>query len=159
MTIHNKWCQIKSLPLQSCNWDVDVGPVLQGYWQREEKQNTERWITLINSHCLFSLKKYQCVLRCAPFFLLFTWFPFPSMAPLLITRGDQSLLTRRMFQVMWECHVLHNLCQPELEPAPYIHNLSSSRPPSARQHKPGPPVSHMCWGPCVCMWCHITHLR
>lgn len=142
MTIHNKRCQIKSLPLQRCNFDVDVGPVLQGYQQRGKKQNTERWITLINCHCLFSLKKYQCVLRCAPFFLLFTWFPFPSTAPLLIARGDQSLLARRMwiFQVMGASQVPHHLCHSEPGPAPHIHNLSSSRPLRAQWHKPRPPV-------------------
>lgn len=108
----------------------------------EKKQNTERWITLINCHCLFSLKKYQWVLRCAPFFLLFTRFPFPFTAPLLIARGDQSLLARRMwiFQLMGESQVSHHLCHSELGPAPDIHNLSSSRPLRAQWHKPGPPV-------------------
>lgn len=110
--------------------------------RREKKQNTERWITLINCYCLFSLKKYQCVLRCAPFLLLFTRFPFPSTAPLLIARGDQSLLGRKMwiFQVMGESQVPYHLCRPELGPAPHIHNLSSSRPLRTQHHKPGPPV-------------------
>lgn len=41
MTIHNKRHQIKSLPLQRCNCDVDIGPVLQGYRQKGEK--TKHW--------------------------------------------------------------------------------------------------------------------
>lgn len=135
----------------------------------KKKRNPERWITLINCHCLFSLKKYQCVLRCAPFFLLFTRFPFPSTAPLLIARRDQSLLARRMwiFQVIGESQVSHHLCHPELGPAPHIHNLSFSRTLGAQPHKPGPPVTlgltffltHMCRGEYAHVCCNITHLR